>query len=133
MILVGEILSFWLICLSFWENLLEFSEKIKFWSNIFRKFFPKLNKWREKNGFQLANYWVFNKLAWVFWGKLLEFFRDPPWVFFEMSKKKPALAVPKSTNLMFLDWRPTLCQDTSTFLWNLLASTSEDNYGIPGL
>ena len=54
---------------------------------IFLGKFTKTEQIKKKFGFQLANYWVFNKLAWVFGRKLLEFFRDPPWVIFEMSKK----------------------------------------------
>ena len=49
--------------LDFSENWLGFSEKIKSWGNIFGKFY---RNWTNeiKIGFQLANSWVFNKLAW---------------------------------------------------------------------
>ena len=72
--------------LEFSENLLQFSEKSSFGA-IFLEKFTKTEQIKKKFGFQLTNYWVFNKLAWVFGRKLLEFFRDPPWVIFEMSKK----------------------------------------------
>ena len=75
---VGETLSF---SQNFWVYLvylkicLSLVKKSSFGA-IFLEKITKSEQIKKKIGFQLANYRVFKKLAWVFGRKLLEFFRN---------------------------------------------------------
>ena len=92
---------------------------------IFLEKFTKTEQIKKKIGFQLANYWVFNKLAWVFGRKLLEFFRDPPWVIFEMSKKSLLYYVSiRKTLWPFSSWRWKLTWEPRTWPSELWLETS---------
>ena len=83
---------------------------------IFLENFTETEQMKKKIGFQLANYWVFNKLAWVFWEQLLEFFgihleffrhvQKSLHICFILAKERPPFSQPRE-QISFNPWIST--------------------------